>query len=434
MLSLARGIGQRLGINDNPNIRRLYRMAIRTTVQLRLRMLNLPIVAITGTNGKTTITRLVARLLRDSGYNVGACTTEGVTYNGQLVWRGDASWVYGILKAIRCPELDVLVLETARGGLIQYGTGFRRCHVGIVSNVYPDHLGLDGINTTDQLAKVKAIVAERVHRRGAVVLNADNPYTRSMASRSRATPIYFTTGEDITHYDRLFFMHGRRIFKRIDHVATFIMDADESPITFGNLVTYNTENVLAALACMEGLQPFLPLDWSLIGDSIKTFGSNPEDNFNRFIILNYKGDQVILTRCKNPESCRRDMRIVGQLRRKEGFDHVVGIMSGVGNRQERFHEEMAAIASAACDYFFIRPPQPKYLRGKTDEELVRLVTASIPKERIISTLQGGLEKVIALSREKLNGRILFVVLNIYIEQEIHFRSALQGADSVGLAL
>lgn len=429
-MSLPRYIAHRLGFNHHPGLKRLYHLAVRLMAQCHLSTLNARIIAITGTNGKTTTTRLIEKIIRKAGYRVGACTTDGVTHNGRLVWKGDASGIYGALKAAKCRPIDVLVLETARGGIIKYGTGFHHCLAGIVTNVYEDHMGLDGIHSIEQMAAVKATVAEHVAKNGTLVLNADNDWTRRMAERSRAPAIYFTTGNDDGQFERLFFMRDHCIHKRINQSETFVMDASKIPITYRNMVSYNIENVLAALACLEGIQPHLPIDRDSIIKTLSNYGTDPQDNFNRFCLLTFNNDQVILTRSKNPESCHRDMQIVKQLRHRGRFHHVVGVMSGIGNRQQRFHEQMSEIAASACDYFFIRPPRQKYLRGKTEEEIVKLVASRIPKERIISNRPSGLSEVIELSKKRLEGKILFVVLNINIEATIRYHEALKEADSV----
>ena len=421
---------QRLGINHHPKLRRSYNALVRVLVQTKLKYLNVPIIAVTGTNGKTTTTRMIERILRDAGYRVGAGTTEGATHNGRMVWDGDAGGMHGALKASTCPNVDVLVLETARGGIIKHGIAYRHCHVGIVTNVHEDHMGLDGIDTVEQMAEVKASVARRVKTTGTLVLNADNRYTRRMGNNTGASVIFFTTGSDDPRRQSLYFLRNHGIYRRINQAVTHLMDARDVPITLNGLVSYNVENVLAALACMEGIQSRLPIDQERIKHSLMNFGFDPEDNFNRFILLSFGQDKVILTRSKNPESCRRDMQIVQQLRQEGQFDHVIGIMSGIGNRQVRFHEEMSAIAAATCDHFFIRPPKSEYLRGKTNEEIIQLVASRISRKKIISYRQCGLSEVIAMAREQLSGRILFVVLNIYIEASIQFREAVKAADAV----
>jgi len=423
-------IARRFGITRNPTARHAYRGMIKVAVRLRLGLSKVPIIAISGTNGKTTTTRLVERILRDAGYQVGAGTTEGVTHNGRLIWRGDGGGILGTFKASQCPDVDVLVLETARGGIIKHGIGFHRCQVGLVTNVYEDHMGLDGIHTIEQMASLKASIARRVHTDGTLVLNADNPHTRHMAGQSRGRAIYFTNTGDDLRYDRLFFMRGNCIFKRLDRVESLVADARELPLTYGNVVTYNTENIMAALACIEGVNRCLPIARGSVNRSLMSFGIDPQDNFNRFTLFSYGQDQAILTRSKNAESCSRDMQIVQRLRHEGNFHHVVGIMTGMGDRKASFHRQMAAIASSACNYFLIRPPKREYLRGRTGDEIVRILSANIPKDRIISNRQCRLIEAIELSRKKLSGRILFVVLNIYAEAKINFRDVLEEADSV----
>ena len=142
-----------------PRLRKFaLRLAMTVLVQPRLRQLGVPIIAITGTNGKTTIVRLLTRIYRNAGYNVGACSTYGVTHNEEFVSRTDDASGLGAWRAARCPNVDLLVLEVARGGLARWGTGFKKCQVGIVTNVYEDHLGYEGIHTLKQMAELKSAV------------------------------------------------------------------------------------------------------------------------------------------------------------------------------------------------------------------------------------------------------------------------------------
>ena len=427
-VSFPRRVAHRLGLNNRPGLKRFYCLAVRIFVQCYLNRLNVPIIAVTGTNGKTTTTRLMEKILRDAGYVVGACTTEGVTHDGHLVWAQDAGGVYGALKAAQCPKVDVLVLEAARGGMLQYGLGFSKCQVGIVTNVYEDHLGFDGVNTLEQMARVKALVARRVEKKGVVVLNAEDAHVRRMAITSPAAPIYFTTGNDDKRFENLFFRRGNRIYKRTGRTETVVINATDVAVTHGGLLTYNIANVMAALAGIEGLQQRLPVKAEHIRKSLMVFGAEAKDNFNRFCMLTFRRERVILNYSKNPESCRRDMEAIQRIKENEKFNHVVGILSGVGNRQEKYFQEMSTIAAATCDYFFVRPPKPKYLRGRTGEEIVRLVASCIPEDRIFSRCQSGLPEVIQLSRKKLAGKILFVVFYIILEEKINFFEIVKEAE------
>ncbi|MEJ2589422.1 MAG: Mur ligase family protein, partial [Deltaproteobacteria bacterium] len=171
-----------------------YRLATKLIYKPAVTRLNVPIIAVTGTNGKTTVTRLLEKVYLDAGYNVGTCTTDGVSHNGALFLSGDLSWGYGAWKAAQCPDVDLLILETARGGIIRYGMGFRECQVGVVTNLFEDHLGFDGVDSLEQMADVKSTIPIHTHREGSIILNGDDADVRRMVDRSPASPIYFVTG------------------------------------------------------------------------------------------------------------------------------------------------------------------------------------------------------------------------------------------------
>ncbi|HEU4524172.1 MAG TPA: cyanophycin synthetase, partial [Gemmatimonadales bacterium] len=156
----------------------------------------IPVIAVTGTNGKTTTTRLIAHLFRATGRTVGFTTTDGVYLQNRLVVRGDMTGPFAANVLLSNPTVEVAVLETARGGILRSGLGFDECDVGIVLNVAGDHLGLHGIHTLEQLADVKAVVPSVVKRRGTAVLNADDPRVAAMAERTRGDVVYFTTVPD----------------------------------------------------------------------------------------------------------------------------------------------------------------------------------------------------------------------------------------------
>jgi cyanophycin synthetase len=145
----------------------------------------IPILAITGTNGKSTTARMAARILREAGMTVGLTTTSGVYVGDRLIRAADASGPKSARMVLANPTVDAAVLETARGGILREGLGFDWCDVGCVLNVTEDHLGIKGINTVEDLAKVKSVVVEAVSRRGHSVLNAHDPLTRAMARRAR---------------------------------------------------------------------------------------------------------------------------------------------------------------------------------------------------------------------------------------------------------
>src|SRR5690606_29330773 len=152
----------------------------------------IPVIAITGTNGKTTTARMVAHILKMTGARVGMTTTDGIYIDGQLYMRGDMTGPWSARMVLRDPTVDAAVLETARGGILREGLGFERCDVGAVLNVSNDHLGQRGINTLEDIAWVKSVVVESVRKDGASVLNADDPLVAAMAESARGRIVYFS--------------------------------------------------------------------------------------------------------------------------------------------------------------------------------------------------------------------------------------------------
>jgi cyanophycin synthetase len=158
----------------------------------RGRSARIPIFAITGTNGKSTTGRMVARILCQDGANVGMTTTSGIYFNGHLMVEADASGPKSARMVLRNPKVDAAVLETARGGMLREGLGFDSADVGAVLNVTPDHLGLKGIDTLEDLADVKGIVVESVARQGHSILNADDPMCVRISRHARGTTVWFS--------------------------------------------------------------------------------------------------------------------------------------------------------------------------------------------------------------------------------------------------
>lgn len=151
----------------------------------------IPVIAVTGTNGKTTVTRLIAHMYDTARWTVGMTCTDGVYIGHEQIMHGDSSGPKSALAVLLHPHVEVAVLETARGGILREGLAFDRCKVGVVTNISSDHLGMGGVNTLDQLAKVKQVVVEAVDKDGAAVLNAQDPLVAQMAAAARGRVVYY---------------------------------------------------------------------------------------------------------------------------------------------------------------------------------------------------------------------------------------------------
>ncbi|HEY2065207.1 MAG TPA: cyanophycin synthetase, partial [Gemmatimonadaceae bacterium] len=215
----------------------------------------IPVIAVTGTNGKTTTTRLIAHLFRNTGRTVGFTTTDGVYLQNRLVMEGDMTGPFAANIILTNPTVDVAVLETARGGILRAGLGFEECDVGVVLNVAADHLGVRGINSVEQLADVKAVIPAVTKREGHAVLNADDPLVYSMRERTAADIVLFSASE--FGDNELVEDHVERGgIAAVVEQATFVIRRGrlripiaaehDVPLSLGGAATFQRENVLAA--------------------------------------------------------------------------------------------------------------------------------------------------------------------------------------------
>jgi cyanophycin synthetase len=302
----------------------------------------------------------------------------------------------------------VLILETARGGLSVYGPGFRECHVGIVTNLFEDHLGFQGIHTVEQMAEVKAAVPRAVRKDGAVVLNGDDPLVGAMAAKSAAEPVYFVMGDNYDRFDKVFFLRDDSIWRKSGADEKPVIPVTEIPIASRGLQPYNVANAMTALATVEGMNRFLPIDGAVVGTALREFGSDPHDNLGRFHRVTLEGERFLIFYAKNPESFRLEVDVVETIRRREGFEHVVGAITAPGNRVPAYYRDISKAVAPVCDLVFVRGPEEKYLRGRHPQEIVRLLSSSVPSEKLIEDKGFSASELIGLSRQRLAGKILFV--------------------------
>ncbi|WBQ19148.1 cyanophycin synthetase [Sphingobium yanoikuyae] len=321
----------------------------------------IPIVAITGTNGKSTTARMVATILRTTFPTVGLTSTNGVYVNDLLLRAGDASGPKSARMLLQNPAVDVAVLETARGGILREGLGFDYCTVGAVLNVSEDHLGVAGVNTLEDLAAVKSVVIRSVARRGAAVLNFDDPFVRKLARRSRAPIIWFSRSartdnpllaEHLRHGGRAVLLESddpdATLYLHCEGKAIALLAGGEIPGTLGGAAGFNVENALAAsaIATALGVAP------ERIASALRTFASNFDDNPGRFNIIDDHPFRVIIDYAHNVASMRAFGRCLAQLKAPQG--RTIGMVSMPGDRRDDDIVEMGAVAVPMFDQIVFR--------------------------------------------------------------------------------
>ncbi len=334
----------------------------------------IPIVAITGTNGKTTTTRLMAHMAKMSGYRVGYTTSDGVYIKNRLLMKGDCTGPRSTEFVLRDPTVNFAVLECARGGLLRAGLAFSKCDVGIVTNVAADHLGLKGIHTIEQLAQVKAVIPETVLPDGYAILNADDDLVYDMRKGLECNVALFSMDEDNPRIKALQRKGGITAVYENGYVTLCrgswkmrIMKAENIPLTFGGKAKFMIQNILPAIiACnvknitiedmKAGLETFIP-------SASQTPGRLNLFKFDKF--------QILLDYAHNPSGMRALQKFTDQIE----ATHKLGIVAGIGDRRVEDNNEIGSIAAEMFDEIIIR--QDKHLRGKSEEELIKMLKDGI---------------------------------------------------------
>jgi cyanophycin synthetase len=332
-----------------------------------------PTVAVTGTNGKTTVTRLIAHMGRCAGLHVGWSNTDGIYLDGQLVEAGDWSGPGGAARVLAQPGLQLAVLETARGGILRRGVGVAHNDVAVVTNISADHLGLDGVHTLDQLAEVKATIVRITRAGGWVVLNADDPRTLAMRRLSRARPFVFGLDPDAP---------GLREAQTEGGRAATVLDGDlvvltrgrvdrllpvvDVPVTLAGLASFNVANALAAVAA--GLAADLPR--AAVLEGLRSFLPDPGQNPGRMNLLDLEGRAVIVDMAHNEASLLALLEVARGLRLPGG--RVLAMVGTAGDRSDELIRSLGELAARGADRVVIGEKH-RYLRGRDPEELVRLL-------------------------------------------------------------
>ena len=334
----------------------------------------IPIFSITGTNGKTTTTRLIAHILRNGGKTVGFTTTDGTYIGNNQIVTGDNTGPVSAQLVLRDPTVEVAVLETARGGIIRAGLGFDHCDIGIVTNIAADHLGLKDVNTLEDLARVKSVVPRSVSKKGYAVLNAEDPLVYGMKELVDGHLVYFSMNENHPNIER----QARRgrvscVFEN-GYVTILkgkwkvrIEKAVNSPLTYGGRAEFMIQNVLAAtLACfVHGVS----LEDIRVG--LTTFTPSVAQTPGRLNFIEIDDFTVLMDFAHNPAGFAGLQKFIGKL----PFKHKTGVLSGVGDRRDEDIREMGKLAGQTFDKIIIR--RGDYLRGRTEKEVLALLQKGI---------------------------------------------------------
>ncbi len=337
----------------------------------------IPIVAVTGTNGKTTTTRLTAHIAKQAGKKVGYTTSDGVYIQNQLMMKGDCTGPVSSQFVLKDPTVDFAVLECARGGILKSGLAFENCDVAIVTNVAADHIGLGGIQTVEQMAKVKAVVPETVFPHGFAILNADDDLVYKMKEGLSCKIALFSMDEQNPRIREHCQGGGMAAVYENGYVSLLkgnwkirVMPVKDIPITFEGKAMHNINNCLPAL-----LAAYLFRDISIedIRAALSSFIPSSTQTPGRLNFFHFRDFTFLADFAHNPHG----LRLLGEFVRKLEYPLHVGVISGTGDRRDEDIRELGAVSATYFDEIIIRCD--KNLRGRTADEIIGLLREGIEK-------------------------------------------------------
>ena len=348
----------------------------------------IPIVAVTGTNGKTTSARLVTHLLATSGLRVGMTNTDGVYVNGRQIDSGDCSGPRSARNVLVHPDVDAAVFETARGGILREGLGFDRCGTAVVTNLGAgDHLGLNYITTVEDLAVLKRVIVMNVAPEGHAVLNAADPIVVNMAPKCPGGVIFFA----MDPHNPVLTAHRAQGKRTICVDGEAIVAAEGSwreflplrdiPLTRGGTIGFQVENVMAAV----GAAWSAGLDWDVVRNGLASFVNDSDNAPGRFNVMSYKGATVIADYGHNPDAILALVQAVETMPAKRRSV----VISGAGDRRDEDIREQTRILGKVFDDVVLY--QDECQRGRADGEVLALLQQGLvdaPRTRDIVEIRG----------------------------------------------
>ncbi len=334
----------------------------------------IPIVAVSGTNGKTTTTRLTAHIAKTAGYKVGFTTTDGIYIQNIMMQRGDCTGPASAEFVLKDPTVDFAVLECARGGILRAGLGFGTCDIGIITNIAADHLGLKDINTLEDMARVKSVVVEAVMPSGYAILNADDELVTNMAKGLSCKIAYFSMDEKNPLVKAHCEKGGLAAIAENGYITICkgnwkirVEKIVNIPLTFRGKAVFMIQNILPAV--LTGfIRNFKIEDIRL---ALETFIPSPVQTPGRMNMFEFKKFNVMVDYAHNPAGFQAIARFLEKIEAKPK----IGIIAGVGDRRDEDILSLGTLAAKMFDEIIVR--QDRNLRGRSEQEIIELMLKGI---------------------------------------------------------
>ena len=377
----------------------------------------IPIIAITGTNGKTTTTRLVAHIAKGAGYKVGYTTSDGVYIQNQLLMKGDCTGPVSAQFVLKDPTVDFAVLECARGGILKNGLAFQNCDIAIITNVSTDHIGLGGIESIEQMAKVKAVVAETVFSYGYAILNADDDLVFAIKNDLNCNIGLFSMDENNPRIKKHCSGGGLAAVYENGYVTILkgtwkirVEKVADIPITFGGKATHNIMNTLPAILATYLYRNIKVDD---IKGALQSFIPSAKLTPGRLNFFKFKNFEFLVDFAHN----QAGLLLLADFLSKIDGHPKVGIISGTGDRRDNDIKDLGRISASCFDEIIIR--QDKNLRGRTAVEIVNLLVEGIneakTKEIPVKIIYNEREAIMYAYQHAVPGSLITIMCDVVAE-------------------
>ncbi|WP_244833710.1 cyanophycin synthetase [Clostridium sp. BJN0001] len=341
---------------------------------------NIPVISVTGTNGKTTTTRLISYVLRKVGYNIGMTSTDGVFLNEKCIHKGDDSGFNSAKTILMNKDIDIAVLETARGGIIKKGLAYEEADVAVITNITNDHLGLNGIDTMKDLCFVKSLVGEAVKKNGYVVVNADDKYSKEIISRLKSNIIYFSKNKNNPLIEKNIENGGTAVYLNNNNLCVTnkgteykLISIYDLPISYNGILKYNIENAMASVAALVGMN----IDYCIISKGLRNFKLNSIENRGRFNLYKCIKRNIILDYGHNIEGYKA---VLGSVKKSVSTGKkFIGIIGMPGDRKDSDIKKVGEIAAKYLDNIIIKEDVDR--RGRKKGEIASILTRAVKETK-----------------------------------------------------
>jgi len=385
----------------------------------------IPVVAVTGTNGKTTTVRLIAHLLTGSGLRTGMTCTDGVYVGVRRLDTGDCSGPKSARNVLMHPDVDAAVFETARGGLLREGLAFDRCKVAVVTNIGEgDHLGLNYITTVEDLAVLKRVIVQNVAPDGMAVLNAADPIVAKMAENCPGAVTYFAADRHhpvmATHNaqgKRVVYIDGNAIVCAEGGAVVQRIPLGDVPLTRKGTISFQVENAMASVAAAWALN----LDWTAVRNALKSFASDADTAPGRFNVFSHRGATLIADYGHNPDAILALVRAVEAM----PAEHRSIVISGAGDRRDEDIRRQTEILGDAFDEVILYQDQCQ--RGRADGEVIALLRAGLAnakRTKVVEEIRGEFHAIDTALARLQPGDLCLILIDQVEEALAHIANRL----------